>query len=136
MQTTLLAGTDGAVSQGMEVGLFVLGSPQMEEAVYVGYDGASVFVDMRNSSQVIPTPLHVLGRISPIFSPFFPVFCAFSPSRRGGSNEPKTGIQDQETASRAPKHRFSGLANSGCWERMEANLRKLVRRIAGGRREG
>ena len=25
-------------------------------------------------SQVIPTPLHVLGRISPIFSPFFPVF--------------------------------------------------------------
>ena len=47
--------------------------------------------------QVIPTPLHVLGRISPIFPPFFPVFCAFSPSRRGGSNEPKTGIQGQET---------------------------------------
>ena len=62
----------------MEVGLFVLGSPQMEEAVYVGYDGASVFVDMRNSSQVIPTPSHLLGRISPIFSPFVPVFCAFS----------------------------------------------------------
>eukprot|EP01045_Picozoa_sp_COSAG04_P001272 COSAG04_NODE_41_length_32679_cov_14.847238_23_plen_681_part_00 len=39
--------------------------------------------------QVIPTPLHVLGRISPIFPPFFPVFCAFSPSRRGGSNEPQ-----------------------------------------------
>ena len=68
--------------------------------------------------QVIPTPLHVLGRISPIFSPFFPVFCAFSLSRRGGSNEPKTGIQGQETASRAPRHRFSGLANSGCSERM------------------
>ena len=51
LQTTLLVGTDGAVSQGMEVGLFVLGSPRMEEAVYVGYDGASVFVDMRNSSQ-------------------------------------------------------------------------------------
>ena len=60
--------------------------------------------------QVIPTPLHVLGRISPIFSPFFPVFCAFSPSRRGGSNEPKTGIQGHETVSRAPKHRFSGLS--------------------------
>ena len=30
--------------------------------------------------QVIPTPSHLLGRISPIFSPFFPVFCAFSPS--------------------------------------------------------
>ena len=28
-----------------------------------------------NPSQVIPTPLHVLGRISPIFSPFFLVFC-------------------------------------------------------------
>ena len=32
-------------------------------------------------TKVIPTPLHVLDRISPIFSPFFPVFCAFSPSR-------------------------------------------------------
>ena len=71
-----------------------------------------------DSLEVIPTPLHVLGRISPIFPPFFPVFCAFSPSRRGGSNEPKTGIQGQETVSRAPKHRFAGLANSGCWERM------------------
>ena len=70
--------------------------------------------------QVIPTPLHVLGRISPIFPPFFPVFCAFSPSRRGGSNEPKTGIQGQETVSRAPKHRFAGPANSGCSERMGA----------------
>ena len=39
------------IQEGMEVGVFVLGSPRMEEAVYVGYDGASVFVDMRNSSQ-------------------------------------------------------------------------------------
>ena len=53
--------------------------------------------------QVIPTPLHVLDRISPIFSPFFPVFCAFSPSRRGGSNEPQAGAQGQETVARAPK---------------------------------
>ena len=68
--------------------------------------------------QVIPTPLHVLGRISPIFSPFFSVFCAFSPSRRGGSNEPQAGAQGQETVASAPKHRFAGLANSGCWERM------------------
>ena len=30
--------------------------------------------------QVIPTRLHVLDRISPIFSPFFSVFYAFSPS--------------------------------------------------------
>ena len=57
--------------------------------------------------QVIPTPSRVLGRISPIFPPFFPIFCAFSPSRRGGSNEPKTGIQGDETVARAPKHRFS-----------------------------
>ena len=62
--------------------------------------------------EVIPTPSRLLDRISPISSPFFPVFCAFSPSRRGGSNEPKTGIQGQETVSRAPKHRFAGLANS------------------------
>ena len=58
---------------------------------------------VRRSGQVIPTPLHVLGRISPIFSPFFPVFCAFSPSRRGGSNEPQAGIQGQETAGKRPK---------------------------------
>ena len=39
---------------------------------------------------------HLLGRISPISPPFFPVFCAFSPSRRGGSNEPQAGTQGQE----------------------------------------
>ena len=81
--------------------------------------------------QVIPTPLHVLGRISPIFSPFFPVFCAFSPSRRGGSNEPQAGTQGQETVARAPKHRFAGLANSGCWERMACSPeQQLERRVA------
>ena len=37
--------------------------------------------DFVRRSQVIPTPSHVLDRISPIFTPFFPVFCAFSPSR-------------------------------------------------------
>eukprot|EP01045_Picozoa_sp_COSAG04_P010327 COSAG04_NODE_629_length_11765_cov_11.121721_8_plen_203_part_00 len=68
--------------------------------------------------QVIPTPSHVLGRISPIFFPFFLVFCAFSPSRRGGSNAPQAGAQGQETVARAPKHRFAGLANSGGSERM------------------
>ena len=40
--------------------------------------------DGAGAGQVIPTPLHVLGRISPISPPFFPVFCAFLPSRRGG----------------------------------------------------
>ena len=48
--------------------------------------------------QVIPTPSRFLGCISPIFSPFFLVFCAFSPPRQDGSNEPQAGIQGQETA--------------------------------------
>ena len=69
---------------------------------------------------MIPTPLHVLDRISPIFSPFFPVLCALSPSCRGGSNEPQAGAQGQEAVARAPKHLFGGRANSGCWERVAA----------------
>eukprot|EP01045_Picozoa_sp_COSAG04_P027898 COSAG04_NODE_4191_length_2243_cov_16.271922_4_plen_216_part_01 len=52
------------------------------------------------TTKVIPTPSHLLDRISPISSPFFPVFCAFSPSRRGGSNEPQAGAQGQETVAR------------------------------------
>ena len=56
------------------------------------------------------------------FPPVFCRFCAFSPSRRGGSNEPQAGAHGQETAARAPKHRFAGLANPGCWERMEDQL--------------
>ena len=71
----------------------------------------------RYYDQVIPTPSHLLGRISPISSPFFLVCCAFSPPRRGGSNAPQAGAQGQETVSRAPKHRFSGPANSGCSDR-------------------
>ena len=59
--------------------------------------------------QVIPTPLHVLDRISPIFSPFFPVFCAFSPPGRGGSNEPQAGTQGDETAARGPRAENSAL---------------------------
>ena len=81
-------------------------------------------------AQVIPTPLHVLGRISPISPPFFPVFCAFSPSRRGGSNKPQAGTQGQETVARAPKHRFGGPANSGGSERM---VRVVVKMCWGGR---
>jgi len=48
--------------------------------------------------QVIPTPSHLLDHISPIFPPFFLVFCAFSPPRRDGSNEPQARTQGQETA--------------------------------------
>ena len=51
-----------------------------------------------SNPKVIPTPSHLLDRISPIFSPFFLVFCAFSPPRRDGSNEPQAGTQGQETA--------------------------------------
>ena len=48
--------------------------------------------------QVIPPVLSLftlLRPISPIFSAFFPVFCAFSPPRRDGSNEPQAGTQGQ-----------------------------------------
>ena len=38
-------GVAGAKQQ--QVGMYVLASPNMEEAVFVGYDGANVFVDMR-----------------------------------------------------------------------------------------
>ena len=48
--------------------------------------------------QVIPTPSHHLGCISLIPPPFFLVFCAFSPPRRDGSNEPQARTQGQETA--------------------------------------
>ena len=48
--------------------------------------------DGRTPGKIVRFPCsHVLDRISPIFPPFFPVFCAFSPSRRGGSNEPQAG---------------------------------------------
>ena len=48
--------------------------------------------------QVIPTPAHFLRPYLAHFPPhFFPLFCAFSPSRRDGSNEPQAGTQGQET---------------------------------------
>ena len=52
---------------------------------------------------MIPTPSHLLGRISPIFPPFFLVFCAFSPPGRDGSNEPQAETQGQETAGTGTK---------------------------------
>eukprot|EP01045_Picozoa_sp_COSAG04_P001567 COSAG04_NODE_53_length_30631_cov_16.782261_20_plen_145_part_00 len=61
---------------------------------------------LRTHCQVMPDSFtrfsslgsHFLDRISPIVSPFFPVFCAFSPPRRDGSNEPQAGTQGRETA--------------------------------------
>ena len=49
-----------------------------------------------------------LDRISPFLSPFFPVFCAFSPSRRGGSSEAQAGTQGRETAGTSTKSRDLG----------------------------
>ena len=46
---------------------------------------------------------HFLVHISPIFFPKIPVFCAFSPSRRGGSNGPQAGTQGQERAGKGTK---------------------------------
>ena len=60
--------------------------------------GADTQERLADFVQVIPTPSHLLDRISPILSPFFLVFCAFSPPRRDGSNEPQARTQDQETA--------------------------------------
>ena len=58
--------------------------------------------------KVIPTPSRVLGRISPISPPFFLVFCAFSPSRRGGSNEP------HQPAERLGSGGYARISRSGC----------------------
>ena len=41
----------GSAAAGAEAGLFFLASPQMEEAVYVGYNGTHAVVDMTQSSQ-------------------------------------------------------------------------------------
>ena len=65
---------------------------------------------------ICPSPrlhcLHCFTLLRPYlahFFPFFPVFCAFSPSRRGGSNEPQAGTQGQETAGKPPR----GVFDSG-----------------------
>ena len=53
-------------------------------------------------------------RISPIFSPFFPVFCAFSPARRDGPNEPQAGTHGQETGSwQASSKAYLGVGVEG-----------------------
>eukprot|EP01045_Picozoa_sp_COSAG04_P001048 COSAG04_NODE_31_length_35649_cov_21.693052_17_plen_241_part_00 len=54
---------------------------------------------------------YLLDRISPIFPPFFPIFCAFSPSRRGGSNKPQA---IPLPATRTPELRCSSAAVAPC----------------------
>ena len=43
-------------------------------------------------------PRWIVTRFRMYLAHLFPVFCAFSTSRRGGSNEPQAGTQGQETA--------------------------------------
>ena len=63
------------------------------------------------------------------FSPFFPVFCACSPSRQDGSNEPQAEIQGQETAGKGSKggqhssKRASNLRAGQVLHRVENRLR-------------
>ena len=52
-------------------------------------------------TQVIPPVPSSFALLRPYLAHFFPVFlvfCAFSPSRRDGSNEPQAGTQGQDTA--------------------------------------
>ena len=66
-----------------------------------------------SNRKVIPTPSHVLDRISPIFFPFSPFFARF---HRLAQTVP-TSRKPEPRAENSRKHRVSGLANSGCWQR-------------------
>ena len=68
--------------------------------------------------QVIPTPSRVLGRISPVFPRFLRVFTVSTRRfQRATSRNPGTRNSRHRRSIRR-KYRFSGRANSGCWERM------------------
>ena len=68
--------------------------------------------------KVIPTPSHFLGRISPIFSPFFPVFLRVftvstrrfqqAPSRNPGPRNSRQGNQEGRTPPFVRHPRCSG----------------------------
>eukprot|EP01045_Picozoa_sp_COSAG04_P033050 COSAG04_NODE_6690_length_1277_cov_0.829372_1_plen_289_part_00 len=73
----------------------------------------------RRAVKVIPTPPHFLDRISPIFPPFFPFFARFHRLAETVPTSHKPEPRAKKQPARVSKHRFSGLANSGCWERME-----------------
>ena len=88
--------------------------PSIGEAVTAANKGGTTTVVAGvDATQVIPPVLSLLTLLRPYlahFFPVFPLFCAFSPPRRDGSNEPQAGTQGQETVARAPKHRFAGLS--------------------------
>ena len=59
-----------------------------------------------HACQLIPPVPSLFARFRPYLAHFYPVFsvfCAFSPSRRGGSNEPQAGTRGQETAGKGTK---------------------------------
>ena len=58
------------------------------------------------SYQVIPTPLHVLGRISPILSPFFPFFARFHRLAETVPTSPKP----EPRAKKQPAGQLGGLS--------------------------
>ena len=66
-------GGGGAVSLTDTTGRVMISDSSFESNAASGGGGASVLVQGR-------------AHLFPVFSPFFPVFCAFSPSRRGGWN--------------------------------------------------
>ena len=57
----------------------------------------------------VPSLFTLLRPFLAHFPPKTSVFCAFSPSRRDGSNEPQAGTQAQETAARGPRGENSPL---------------------------
>ena len=70
------------------------------------FDAGPNAVIYTTEAQVIPPLPSLFTLLRPYLAHFFPVFlvfCAFSPSRRGGSNEPQAGTQGQETAGKGPK---------------------------------
>ena len=73
----------GTVTNARASGDYHAGSDQWRPLGTTGIFGWAVAIAPTKDNywstdkQVIPTPLHVLGRISPIFSPFFPVFSRF-----------------------------------------------------------
>ena len=56
-----------------------------------------------DETQVIPTPSHVLGRISPIFSPFFPVFARFHRLAETVPTSPKPEPRAKKQPAKGPR---------------------------------
>ena len=64
-----------------------------------------------------PDSSRLLDRISPISPPSFPVFCAFSPPRRGGSTRPASRNPGPRNCGKGGRTPFLVGLNSGCSER-------------------